>query len=87
MRNRIEEIDNLLTAPGVFVEDRSISALRSILLQIAEYKLKQVATVDTSIDEPLSPLVIEFQDLLESHYRSQREVSFFVMSSVSHQPL
>lgn len=77
IRHHIRELDKLLQGNGVFVEDRSVSALRSIILLIAEYKLQQLTGGHEIVSRPLSALVLEFQNLLEQNYLQHREVGFY----------
>jgi len=79
LRQHFVELNEIVKSSGLLVNERSISTLRSILLQTAEFKMMQM-TGDPSADmhsAPISELVLRFQDLLEAHYLEHREVQFY----------
>lgn len=79
IRHRFEELGSVASSGGVLARERAISALRSILLQSAEFKLLQLADDEATelVPAPMSDLVLRFQDLLESHYVSHRDLAFY----------
>ncbi len=77
IRNRIDELDSIIKSNSLFTEDRSINGLRSILLQAADHKLKQIASGVPSTTPGISDLVLEFQDLLEQHHVKQKDIQFY----------
>ena len=79
IRHRFIELQEILQSGGVFVKERAINSLRSILLQAAEYKLVQLSAADESeiSPAPMSTLVLQFQDLLEAHYQDHKDLSFY----------
>ncbi len=72
-----EQLQNILDRGGVYVEDRAVSTLRSMLLLVAEYKLNSLTPAEKLPASPLSPLVLGFQDLLEENYVAHRDVAFY----------
>jgi len=79
LRDRFVELNEIVQSVGVFVQERAINSLRSILLQAAEYKLLQLADEEESelSAAPLSPLVLRFQDLLEAYFLDHKHVEFY----------
>ena len=76
---RFEELNEIVRFKGAFAAERSISALRSILLQAAECKLRATAeSADPLLqDGRISDLVLRFQDLVEEHYLERKDMTFF----------
>jgi len=76
---RFIEISNLIDNPTLLSTERAVNALRDILLLTAEHKLIGMELNDrNNVDmQPLSPLVLNFQNLVENLYRAHHEVSYF----------
>ena len=79
LKSRFEELNEIVRMKGAFAVERSISGLRSILLQAAESKLRATAhSPDPSMpDGRISDLVLRFQDLVEEHYLDRKDMNFF----------
>ena len=79
LRSRFEELSEIIRGNGAFAVERSISALRSILLQAAECKLRSTDEhADPSMpDGRISEIVLRFQDLVEEHYLDRKDMTFF----------
>jgi len=77
--SRFDELNEIVRTKGAFAAERSISALRSILLQAAECKLRTTAEdADPSVPYGrISDLVLRFQDLVEDHYLDRKDMTFF----------
>lgn len=82
LKNQFIGLFEIVQSEGIFVKERAVNALRSILLQTAEYKLKQLADEDHSelAAAPMSELVLRFQDLLEAYFIDHREIAFYCES-------
>jgi AraC-like DNA-binding protein len=76
---RFEELDSLIRSGSVFVKERVVSGLRSLLLQAADCKFSgSQQNIPTTIrDERTSDLVLRFQGLLEENYLERKELQFF----------
>lgn len=79
LRDRFSEIYEIVQAGGVFVLERSVNGLRSILLQAAEYKINQLANEPDMVDiaAPMTDLVLRFQDLLEANFLGHKNIGFY----------
>lgn len=79
LRDRFDELNEIVQSEGVFVLERAVNALRSILLQAAEYKMMQLALEDDSdiVAAPISELVLRFQDLLEAYFLDHKDIGFY----------
>jgi len=76
---RFKEISSLLENPTLLSSERAVNALRDILLLTAEHKIigMELNDTDTVNMQPLSPLVLKFQHLVEEIYRSRYDVSYY----------
>lgn len=77
VRGRIEEAYQVLQGQGQFSRARAINALRALLLHAAEFKLRSAPVEGEATSPRLSPLVLRFQDLVESTFTQRRNVSFY----------
>lgn len=77
--SRLDELRHIVRSPGRLAHERAISALRSILLLVADCKMKCIADRPSMADNParISTLVLRFQDLVESHYADHKDLSFY----------
>lgn len=60
--------------------ERAISALRTLLLQVADAKLRRnpgAPTEEHGLRRRISPLVLDFQSLVEETYHQHRPASFY----------
>ncbi len=70
----INAMNNELEEANDFHEEIIISQLKTLLLYSSKIKLKQFGEVDLSI---LSPVVTDFQNLLDKEYERQHNVQFY----------
>ena len=78
-RDRFTELKKIHQSDGVLANERAVNALRSILLQAADYKMQQLSCEEESelIAAPISELVLRFQDLLEAYFLDHRDIGFY----------
>jgi len=79
LHSRLDDLIEVLENPGLLARDRVLNLLRDILLQAAECKVRSLdSNIESFIQpDPLSPLVIKFQHIVEENYRVRNEVSFY----------
>ncbi len=70
----ITSMGNELAESNEFQEEIITSQLKTLLLYASKVKLKQFGAVDLSLQ---SPLVTEFQNLLDQQYQQQHNVQFY----------
>ncbi len=70
----ITAMNNELEEANEFQEEIIISQLKTLLLSSSKVKLKQYGEVDLSV---LSPIVTDFQNLLDKEYERQHNVQFY----------
>jgi len=70
----IDAIESELQEANEFQEEIITSQLKTLLLSASKVKLKQFGQVDLSI---LTPLVADFQNLLDQQYEREHNVQFY----------
>ncbi|MFK7856745.1 MAG: helix-turn-helix domain-containing protein [Granulosicoccus sp.] len=79
IQERFYELSEIVHSEGILAYERAVNALRSILLQAAEYKMKQLEKEDNAelTAAPMSELVLRFQDLLEAYFLDHKDINFY----------
>ncbi len=79
LRSRFEEVSRILSRQGPFTQDRAVNALRALLLHAADFKLRGSEVASALVTGParLSPLVLAFQNLVETTFTERKDASFY----------
>ncbi len=79
---RLEEMSKILQGGGPFARERAVNALRAVLLHAAEFKLRSSKEMSEAAGASvrLSPLVLEFQHLVEQTFTQRKDVLFYCKS-------
>ena len=79
IENKFNEIDAIVEAKSPFAHDRVLNVLRSLLLHAADFKIQANMHVEDLENKQvqLSPLVLEFQNLVEETFTEHKSASYY----------
>ncbi|TQV78568.1 helix-turn-helix domain-containing protein [Denitrobaculum tricleocarpae] len=79
VEGRFHEMISILSNPSPFSHDRALNVLRALLLHAADYKSRATAAElhEAGKTKHLSPLVLQFQHLVEETFAQRKEATFY----------
>lgn len=78
VQSRFLELERIVSDQGPFAQDRAVGALRSLLLQAADFKMRSDGGVCAAGETPhLSKFILQFQHLVEATYRDKKDIAFY----------
>lgn len=78
VRSRFLELERIISDKGPFAQDRAVGALRSMLLQAADFKMRSDGDDGSERGAPrLSDFILQFQYLVEETFMDRKDVAYY----------